>query len=64
MSTTNETDKHSADHVQTKCADVLDKLLSLSAGGASGELPFKAASALAADLAQELASLDRLSRRG
>ncbi len=63
MSSTNESDRRTPDSAQTKCAEVLDKLLSLSAGGASGELPFKAASALAADLAQELATFEARVRR-
>jgi len=46
------------DPAQAKCVEVLDKLLALSNGGPSGELPLVAAAQLAADLAGELAEFD------
>lgn len=46
------------DPAQVKCAEILDKLLALSAGGSSGELPLAAASRLASDLANDLATFD------
>jgi hypothetical protein len=46
------------DPVQVKCAEILDKLLALSAGGSSGELPLAAAAQLASDLADDLAAFD------
>ncbi|MBI3506961.1 MAG: hypothetical protein HY059_19155 [Proteobacteria bacterium] len=46
------------DAAQIKCTEVLDKLLALSNGGASGELSLVAASQLAADLANDLVVYD------
>ncbi len=46
------------DPAQAKCVEVLDKLIALTNGGPSGELPLAAAAQLASDLAGELAAFD------
>jgi hypothetical protein len=52
------------DAIAAQCAAAIDKLLALSNGGPSGELRPKAASLLAADIAQALeAEHDRLAGR-
>lgn len=58
MTATTGNNVHAPDPAQVKCAEILDKLLALSAGGASGELPLAAASQLATDLANDLAVFD------
>jgi hypothetical protein len=58
MSSKNDSDCQPAVPTPAKCAEALDKLLALSSGGASGELPYKAAAALATDLARELAAFE------
>jgi hypothetical protein len=52
------------DAVAASCAAAIDKLLALSAGGASGELGAKAAALLAADIANQLAAEQALLARG
>lgn len=53
------------DPAQAKCVEVLDKLIALSNGGASGELPLVAAAQLASELAGELSVFDaRVRTRG
>jgi hypothetical protein len=58
MTVTTGNSAHAPDPTQAKCAEILDKLLALSAGGSSGELPLAAASQLASDLANDLAAFD------
>jgi len=58
MTVTTGSNIHVPDPAQVKCAEILDKLLALSAGGPSGELPLVAASQLASDLANDLAAFD------
>ena len=58
MTVTTGSNIHVPDPAQVKCAEILDKLLALSAGGASGELPLMAAAQLAAELSGELAVAD------
>ncbi len=58
MTVTSGSNIHVPDPAQVKCAEILDKLLALSAGGSSGELPLAAASQLASDLANDLAVFD------
>lgn len=58
MTVTTGSNIHIPDPAQVKCAEILDKLLALSAGGSSGELPLAAASQLASDLANDLAEFD------
>jgi hypothetical protein len=58
MTVTTGSNVHVPDPAQVKCAEILDKLLALSACGASGELPLAAAAQLAAELAGDLALAD------
>lgn len=65
MTVTSGNDIQDPDPALVKCAEILDKLIALSAGGTSGELPLVAASQLASDLANDLAVYDaRIRARG